>query len=133
MKNSNKVRIGLFLDGELLKRCDAALPLTDHRSRSEFISAAVDQYVAQVNAEGDCRALFPMLDESLDGRMKDQAMRLSRILFKLAVEVAMMTHVVAGTNEITDGQLAAIRKLCTEEVGRLSGRYSFEDAVRFQQ
>ena len=79
------------------------------------------------------RVLLPMLDESLDGRMKDQEMRLSRVLFKLGVEVAIMSHIVAGTNEITDQQPAAIRKFCTEEVAQLSGRYNFGDAVRFQQ
>lgn len=65
--------------------------------------------------------------------MKVQETRLSRILFKLAVEVAIMSHIVAGTNEVTDGQLASIRKLCVDEVKRLSGRYSMEDAVRFQE
>ena len=132
MKNDGKTRIGLSLDRQLLDRCDAALPLTDHRSRSEFISEAIDRYLCEVNAEGNWRVLLPMLDESLDGRMKDFEMRLSRVLFKLAVEESMMFHIVAATNDITEEQLAAVRKLCTQEVARLSGRYSFEDAVRFQ-
>ena len=130
--SEKKVRVGLFLDGELLQRCDAAIPLADCRSRSEFVANAVDAYVTQLNADGDMKLLLPMLDEALDGRMNDLEMRLSRVLFKLGVEVAIMSHIVAGTNEISDQQLAAIRKLCTEEVARLSGRYRIEDAVRFQ-
>ena len=132
MKKSEKIRIGLFLDEQLLQRCDAALPLTDHRSRSEVIAKTIDEYVARVNMEGDASVLFPVLDESLDGRMKDQEMRLTRALFKLAVEVAIMTHIVAATNDITEAQLAAVRKLCTQEVAKLSDRYSIEDAVKFQ-
>ncbi len=132
MDSQKKVRVGVFLGDELLRRCDAAIPLTDCRSRSEFIAQAIDEYVARVNMEGDTSVLFPVLDESLDGRMKDQEMRLTRALFKLAVEVAIMTHIVAATNDITEAQLAAVRKLCTQEVAKLSGRYSIEDAVKFQ-
>ena len=132
MDSQKKVRVGVFLGDELLRRCDAAIPLTDCRSRSEFIAQAIDEYVARVNMEGDASVLFPVLDESLDGRMKDQEMRLTRALFKLAVEVAIMTHIVAATNDITEAQLAAVRKLCTQEVAKLSGRYSIEDAVKFQ-
>lgn len=132
MPEKKSIRIGLFLDENLLKRCDAAVPLTDCRSRSEFISNAIDYYVTKLNCDNDTRLLLPALDEALDGRMKDTENRLSRILFKLAVEIAMMMHVVAGTNEIDGSQLSSLRQLCTEEVARLSGRYSFEDAVRFQ-
>lgn len=133
MPEKNIIRIGLSLDETLLKRCDASLPLTDCRSRSEFISNAIDYYVTKLNCDNDTRLLLPALDEAIDGRMKDTENRLSRILFKLGVEVAMMMHVVAGTNEIDSSQLTALRQLCTEEVARLSGRYSLEDAVRFQE
>lgn len=128
----DSIRVGVFLDQTLLKRCDGAVPPTDCRSRSKFISRAIDLYVTQLNSEGDTRLLLPALDNYLGGRMSVQETRLSRILFKLAVEVAIMSHIVAGTNEVTDGQLASIRRLCVDEVKRLSGRYSMEDAVRFQ-
>lgn len=132
MPEKKSVRIGLFLDESLLTRCDAAVPLTDCRSRSEFISNAIDYYITTLNCGKDTRLLLPALDEAIDGRMRDTENRLSRVLFKLGVEVAMMMHVVAGTNEIGEEQLAALRQLCTQEVARLSGRYSFEDAIRFQ-
>ena len=129
---TERKRIGLYVEESLLHRCDLAIPLTDCRSRSEFMSTALEFYITHLNSEHDLRLLLPALDDSLDGRMKDQENRLSRVLFKLGVEVAMMMHVVAANNEVTEGQLAALRKLCTEEVARLSGRYSFEDAVYFQ-
>ncbi len=132
MDEKKPVRIGVFLDNELLKRCDAAVPLTDCRSRSEFICRAIDLYITQLNADKDTRLLLPAMDEALDGRMRDTENRLSRVLYKLGVEIAMMMHVVAATNEIDDGQLDDLRRLCQDEVARLSGRYRFDDAVRFQ-
>lgn len=133
MDEKKPVRIGVFLDNELLKRCDAAVPLTDCRSRSEFICRALDFYITQLNADKDTRLLLPAMDEALDGRMRDTENRLSRVLYKLGVEVAMMMHVVAATNEIDEGQLDDLRLLCQDEVARLSGRYRFDDAVRFQR
>jgi len=116
----------------LLKRCDAAVPLSDCRSRSEFICRALDLYITQLNADKDTRLLLPAMDEALDGRMRDTENRLSRVLYKLGVEIALMMHVVAATNEIDEGQLGDLRRLCQDEVARLSGRYRFDDAVRFQ-
>lgn len=120
-------------DEAQVKAIDANLERADCRSRSEFIYKALDFYIAYLETEHSGSTWFPVLDSTLDGLMKDQETRLSRILFKLAVEVAIMSHIVAGTNEVTDGQLASIRKLCVDEVKRLSGRYSMEDAVRFQE
>ena len=126
-------RIGVYMDDESLARCDLAIPMADCRSRSEFIKKAVDFYIAYLNTGADSRFLFPALDESMDGRMGDLERRLSRVLFKLGVEVAMMMHVVAASQHYDESSLGELREICKEEVARLSGRYSFEDAVRFQR
>lgn len=119
-------------DEALAKKIEYNLENANARSRSEFIVQALEFYIAYLQTKEDGSTLFPVLDNALDGRMSVQQHQLSRILFKLAVEVAIMSHIVAGTNEVTDGQLASIRRLCVDEVKRLSGRYSMEDAVRFQ-
>ncbi len=133
MDEKKPVRIGVFLDNDLLKRCDAAVPLTDCRSRSEFVKKAVRFYLSYLETANNGSTLFPILDEALDGRMRDTENRLSRVLFKLGVETAMMMHVVAATNEIDEGHLGGLRQLCQDEVARLSGRYRFDDAVHFQR
>lgn len=119
-------------DEALVKKIEYNLENANARSRSEFIVQALEFYIAYLQTKEDGSTLFPVLDNALDGRMSLQEHQLSHILFKLAVEVAIMSHIVAGTNEVTDGQLASIRRLCVDEVKRLSGRYSMEDAVRFQ-
>ena len=120
-------------DDKLATEIEVNLNRANCRTRSEFIHKALRFYLGYLEVGENGSTLFPVLDNALDGRMKDQETRLSRILFKLAVEVAIMSHIVAGTNEVSDGQLAAIRELCVDEVKRLSGRYSMEDAVRFQR
>lgn len=130
---SVKQSTGVYFDDEMLEEIKGSMKRANCSSRSEFVNKAVRFYLGYLETAENGSTLFPVLDNALDGRMKVQETRLSRILFKLAVEVAIMSHIVAGTNEVTDGQLASIRRLCVDEVKRLSGRYSMEDAVRFQE
>jgi hypothetical protein len=58
--------------------------------------------------------------------------RHSKMLFKLAVEMAVMMNVVAASNEIDEISLARLRGECIQEVKRLNGNFSFEDAVEWQ-
>ena len=44
----------------------------------------------------------------------------------------MMMNVVAANNEIDEISLARLRGECIQEVKRLNGNFSFEDAVKWQ-
>ena len=58
---------------------------------------------------------------------------MSRALFKLAVEVGALTHMVAAINDIDDGTLQRLRIMCVDEVKRINGIINFEKAVRYQR
>ncbi|MBR2108324.1 MAG: hypothetical protein IJ932_00005, partial [Ruminococcus sp.] len=58
--------------------------------------------------------------------------RLARILFKLAVELAVTMNVVAYTNDISQETLSRVRGECVDEVKRLNGTFSFDDAYHWQ-
>ena len=130
---AEKQSTGVYFSKKMLKQIENHMETADCRSRSDFVKRAVEFYLAYLDAGETGSNLLPILENYLEGLMDSFEMRLSRILFKLAVEVAIMSHIVAGTNEVSDAQLAAIRELCVDEVKRLSGRYSMEDAVRFQR
>lgn len=59
--------------------------------------------------------------------------RQNRMLFKLAVEIAIMQNLVASSQEIDPLSLERLRGECVKEVGRLNGTFSFEDAVNWQK
>ena len=58
--------------------------------------------------------------------------RVSRMLFKLAVEQAMMMNIMAANYDIEPGTLSRLRGSCVEEVKRLGGSFSMKDAVEWQ-
>ena len=59
--------------------------------------------------------------------------RMASLLFKMAVELSMSLHVTAANSEIDEGTLAKLRGLCVDEVKRIRGAVSFDDAYKFQK
>ena len=133
MENNNGKRIGLYISEDLLARCDAAVEKTNADSRSEFICDAVEHYLAVLNAHENSRVLTPALGSVIGGKIAGTEDRISRILFKLAVEQAITMNVVAATCNISREQLDKLRGTCVAQVKRTNGAYSFEDAFDFQK
>lgn len=126
-------RIGLYINQNLLKTCDNAISRTNATSRSDFISNAIEFYIAWLDSKNTTKVLTPALESVIGSKILDTEDRIARVLFKQGVELAMLMHVVAATNDITESQLKDLRKICVEEVKRNSGKYKFEDAFRFQK
>lgn len=110
MDNDSK-RIGLYIGKDLLKACDNAIAQTNAISRSEFISNAIEFYIAWLNSKNISKVLTPALESVISSKILDTEDRIARVLFKQGVELAMLMHVVAATNEITEGQLRDLRKI----------------------
>ena len=54
------------------------------------------------------------------------------MLFKLSVEQSIVNNLIASQNEIDEGTMARLRNSCGEEVARLGGVITFEDAYEWQ-
>ena len=133
MQENNNNRIGVYINNELLARCDAAMEKTNAESRSEFIREAIEHYIAVLNIKESSRVLTPALESVIGSKIALTEDRISRLLFKLGVEVAMMSNILAATHDIDEDSLSALRRFCTNEVAAIGGKYSFEDAVEFQK
>ena len=132
-ENNNSNRIGIYINNDLLARCDAAMERTSADSRSEFIREAIEHYIAVLNMKESSRVLTPALESAIGGKIALTEDRISRLLFKLGVEVAMMSNIIAATHNIDEDSLSALRRFCTNEVAAIGGEYKFEDAVEFQK
>ena len=129
-ETKNATRIGLYIDTDLLARCDASIPLTDARSRSEFICDALDPYIAVLNVKGSSKVLTPALESVIGGKIAGTEDRISRMIFKLAVEVSVQNHLTAGRYQFEDGYLEELRDYCTQEVASTNGRMNLADIAR---
>ena len=110
MQENNSNRIGVYINNELLARCDAAMEKTNAESRSEFIREAIEHYIAVLNMKESSRVLTPALESVVNSRIRMTEDRISRLLFKLGVEVAMMGNIIAATYDIDEDSLSALRR-----------------------
>ena len=69
MDNDSK-RIGLYIGKDLLKACDNAIAQTNAISRSEFISNAIEFYIAWLNSKNISKVLTPALESVISSKIK---------------------------------------------------------------
>lgn len=130
---NDKKSVSIYIDQDLLEQIDFLFPKSDSRSRNEFIVTALRYYITHLDSQKYTDLLAPAFESVIGAKIKDTENRLARVLFKLGVEVAMMMHVVAATNNIQLSEIDKLRKMCVDQVSRINGRLNFEDAVKFQK
>lgn len=130
-----KQRFGLKIFPETLEIVDTLFEHDNCKSRSEFIEKAVRFYCGYLlNKEHTATEFIaPQLAEITEGIIKGSEQKLSRAMFKIAVELGAVTHMLAALNNIEDETLFKLRQMCTDEVKRINGVINFEKAVRYQR
>lgn len=106
----------------------------DHsRSQSEFLERAVQYYVGHINVDDDVSYLPSAILSNMKALINESDTRRNRLLFKLAVEMAMLMNIIAARDDIDTATLERLRGSCVKEVSRLNGNFSYEDAVKWQR
>ena len=103
------------------------------RSQSEFIEKAIRFYVGYITAMEDQSYLPNAFLSSMKSIVTESDNRQNRMLFKLAVEMAMMMNLIAASQDIDPVSLERLRGECVKEVKRLNGGFSLEDAYEWQR
>ena len=93
---------------------------------------AVNAYVGYLQAKDSSGMLPNYMISTLKAIVADSDNKQDRILFKLAVEMAMMMNILAAQCEIAEEDLELLRYNCTQEVKKINGMLKFEDAYHWQ-
>ena len=124
---NNSSRIGVYIGDDLLARCDAAMEKTNADSRSEFIRDALEHYIAVINMQESSKVLTPALESVIGSKIALTEDRISQLLFKLTVEIAVQNHLTAGRYRYEDSYLDGLRDYCVQQVKALNGRVDLEE------
>ena len=87
-------------------------------------------YLSTENARG---YLPNVVTSTLKAIVDSSDTRQNRMMFKLAVEIAIVQNLIAATQDIDPVSLERLRGECVKEVKRLNGGFSFEDALAWQK
>lgn len=129
----NKKKFALWMYPDTLENVEKIYREDNCESKSEFIEKAVNFYIGYLTS-GDTKSYLPsVVTSTLKSIVAESDNRMSRMLFKLAVEIAIMQNITASTQDIDPVSLERLRGECVKEVKRLNGNFSFEDALSWQK
>ena len=128
----NKEKFALWVYPETLRKIEALYCQDNCRSKSEFIEKAILFYCGYLTSEEYKQYLPNVLVSTMQGSLDSFEDCMATLLFKIAVELSMILHVTAATNQIDEDTLSRLRGMCVAEVKRLRGAVRLENAVKFQ-
>ena len=129
----DKKKFALWLHPQTLEEISEAYAADNCRSKSEFIEKAVKFYLAHLDAQNESSILPNAFLSAMKGMLSESDNRISRLLFKMAVELAVTMNVVAANSDIDDITLERLKGECVKEVKRLNGNFTFKDANDWQR
>ena len=130
---SKKIKYAFHISHECMKAINDMYKKDGSTTRNEFIENAVNFYIDYLKGGTMTNYLAPIIKRMVEATVETSEQRISRNLFKIAVELGKISHMVAATNDIDDETVDSLHRMCVDEVRRINGVINYESAVRFQK
>ena len=128
MTMSEKVRTGIYISEDLLRECDEYLS-KNGGSRSEIIESALRLYLATRKIKDKSEVLVPELAECISAANDEGITKISKGLFRYAVEVEMLIALLAESFEVSKNHLKDVRREAVNNVRRTRGKINLDDLI----
>ena len=102
-------------------------------TQSEFVEKALLYYIGYLKAEKNMDYLSPTIMSSMRAVSEEGITRITRMLFKLAVESAVMNNLIAATVQFDPEQYNTLRRESERMVRKTNGDFGMTDALKWQQ
>ena len=132
-KPDKKVRFALYVNQSALDLVDENFEKDNCLSKSEFIENAIRFYVSYLSSNTNIPYLSTVVMSTMESLLKENTNRLSKLLFKLAVELAITMNVVAANQGVDKEVLNTLRGECIKEVKKTNGIFTFDEADNWQK
>ncbi|SCY01355.1 hypothetical protein [Ruminococcus sp. YE282] len=132
-KTDKKVRFALYVNQSALDLVDEYFEKDNCFSKSEFIENAIRFYVSYLSSDTNIPYLSTVVMSTMDSLLKENTNRLSKLIFKLAVELAITMNVVAANQGVDKEVLNSLRGECIKEVKKTNGIFTFDEADNWQK
>lgn len=124
-----KIRTGISISKKLLAECDKYLQDGGYTNRSELIEAAPKFFLAARNISEKSEVLVPELAECIAAENDRVISKLSKGMFRYAVELEVLIEILEGTFELDKNQLKEIRRNAVNNVRRTRGKIDLDDLI----
>ena len=133
MEFDNKIKFPLWIYPQTIENVRTHYKHDNCKSQSEFIEKAISFYIGYLDEERAVNYISPMITETVKATIAGTEQRLSQLMFKVAVELGKISNMLAAMNDVDEETLRQLQGMCVNEVRKINGIISYEDAVRFQK
>ena len=127
-----KSKYAIYLYPSQMEEIKNLMDLANAKSQSEFVSDAIRFYIGYLQQGKNVDYLAPIIAQTIKEEISSTEKNISQILFKLAVESAIVSQIQATQIRATPLQMENLRQMCSRVVAKNNGIISFEDAYKQQ-
>ena len=133
MQNKEKQAVWLYPETKELMTTHMAA--ANAKSQSDFIEKAIRFYVGYLDCSSDnmTEYLGATVAAVMDRIVKGSEQRLSRAIFKLAVQSAIQSHILAAVSDVSETDVGKLYGMCVDDVRRTNGIIDFRSAYKYQR
>lgn len=129
IRQNDKLQITAYLKKSDILKLDNLLELTDAKSRNEVLEQAIDFYFGFHTSQVSQDYLCSTLGVKTEGLIGNLGNRLSRIQFKTAVELDMLTRMMTCLVQIDNSDYEKLRKKSVYSVKSTNGSIDIMQAI----
>ena len=127
-----KKKTAIYLYPSQVEEIKSLMDQANAKSQSEFVSDAIRFYIGYLQQGKNVDYLAPIIAQTIKEEIHSTEKNISQILFKLAVESAMLAQIQAFQIQLTPTQMEDLRRMCSRIVAENNGIITFEDAYAHQ-
>ena len=129
----NKKKYAYWMRPSMVAEIEKMMPEANATSKSDFVCKAVDFYIGYLRQQKNINYLAPVLARSIKNEVRSVEKNICEMLFKLAVEQAINSNLIAAEYDIDSNLLDELRDSCAKAVAETNGLITFEDAYDWQK
>ena len=89
-----KEKMAVYFQPETIKKIEQEYKEDNCASKTEFIEKAVKFYIGYLRQQEEVNYLSTLITETVKAQIKGTEQRLARLLFKVAVELGKLSHII---------------------------------------
>ncbi len=128
-----KRKFALWIRPSLLEEVDSLYQKDNCASRSEFMEKVLRFYMGYLSSQENQDYLAQVIPSTVKGIVDESSNRMGRLLFKMAVEQAVTSNILAAVCEVDQQKLERLRNQCIQQIRKTNGMISFEEALRWKR
>ena len=129
----NRHRHTVWMDDAVWDQVESHSQKDNCSTKNEYIEKAIQFYSGYLNSERAGDYLPRVLADVLEGKLGALGKRMGHLLFKLAVEEALMGNLVAAGMKVDLDTLRKTRVRCVKEVRETNGEIDMDAALAYQK